>query len=129
MFIDRLRRLLSEYPQIVLAVIFGSAANGRMHSGSDLDIALASKQPLSMEEKKSLIEKLAIEFSRPVDLIDLHTAGLPILSQVLTKGELVLCKDYGLYADLIKKMLFDTADFAPYRERILTERRKVWIGV
>jgi hypothetical protein len=32
------------------------------------------------------------------------------------------------YADLIRKHLFDQADYLPYRNRILAERRRVWIG-
>jgi uncharacterized membrane protein len=32
------------------------------------------------------------------------------------------------YADLIRKHLFDNADFMPYRSRILLERRRAWTG-
>ena len=65
---------------------------------------------------------------RPVDLVDLRTAGQPLLTQVLTKGTLVHCQDRQLYAELIKRMMFDQADFVPYQQRMLAQRRRAWIG-
>ncbi len=31
------------------------------------------------------------------------------------------------YAELLTRHLFDQADFLPYRERLLAERRKAWM--
>ena len=75
-----------------------------------------------------MIEALAKVFARPVDLVDLQSAAGPILAQILTKGRLIYCTDHALYAEIMKRMLFDEADMAPYRRHILTERRKAWIG-
>lgn len=33
-----------------------------------------------------------------------------------------------LAASLLRQHLFDAADFLPYRDRILEERRRAWIG-
>ena len=114
---------------IQLAILFGSLSRGDHRSDSDLDLAVAGDAPLDNQEKEQLIENLALAFGRPVDLVDLRSVGLHILSEVITKGEVIYCIDRTLYAELIKRMLFDNADFAPYRNRILEERRKAWIGV
>ena len=76
----------------------------------------------------ALIGDLGILSGRPVDLIDLHTVGFPLLTQILTTGERVICADTSLYADLIKKMIDGQTDFMPYRKRILKERRDAWIN-
>lgn len=121
-------RNLMAYPNIRLAILFGSLARGRARAHSDLDIAIAWSRPLQAQEKRTLIEGLAMVAGRPVDLIDLRTADGLILAQVLTTGKLILCTDRALYATLIKKVLFNDADMMPYHRRILTERRKAWIG-
>ncbi len=120
--------VLNAQPNIRLALLFGSISRGEGRADSDLDLAVAGQRVLTSEEKIGLIEKLAQVVGRPVDLIDLQSAGGPILSQVLTTGRLIYCTDRVLYAELIKKMLFDQADMMPYRERILAERRKAWIN-
>jgi len=62
-----------------------------------------------------------------IDLIDLKTAGQPLLGEIISKGQRILGSDTR-YAQLITKNLFDRADFLPYRNRILKERRESWIG-
>lgn len=122
-------KYLAAYPDIQLAVLFGSLARGRARAHSDLDLAVAGSRVLRTEEKRTLIEGLALVAGRPVDLIDLRSADGLILAKVLTTGRILLARDRALYAALIKKVLFDDADMMPYHRRILAERRKAWIGV
>lgn len=121
-------RNLAAYPDIRLAILFGSLARGRARTDSDLDLAVAGSRPLRAQEKRTLIEGLALVTGRPVDLIDLRSVDGLILAQVLTTGNIILCADRTLYATLIKKVLFNNADMMPYHRRILAERRKAWIG-
>ena len=124
---DRLRAVLARYPDIRQAVLFGSLAAGRARTDSDLDLAVDAGRPLTSAEKMDLIGDLAEATGRPVDLIDLHTVGEPLLGQILHGGQRILGTN-GDYAELVKRHLFDQADFMPYRDRILAERRKSWIG-
>ncbi|MEN8259451.1 MAG: nucleotidyltransferase domain-containing protein [Pseudomonadota bacterium] len=126
-FVNDLKLIFAKFPQIKVAILFGSFCQGNADQDSDLDIAVAAAKPLSPEEKMSLIEELAQFSGRPVDLIDLQTAGGLILHRALTRGQLLHCTDRSLYAEIIKKMLFHQADFMPYRRRILAQRRSAWI--
>jgi len=54
-------------------------------------------------------------------------SGEPLLGQVLRYGRRVLGSD-NEHADLILRHVLDQADFMPYRDRILMERRQAWIG-
>src|ERR1035437_3366481 len=64
----RLRDVLAGFPTLVLALLFGSVAQGRQRADSDLDIAVAAKQALTSTEKMTLIEALAECTGRPIDL-------------------------------------------------------------
>ncbi len=125
---EDITRYLAGRPGINLAILFGSLSRGRARAHSDMDLAVAMARPLTAEEKLEMIEGLAQIVGRPVDLVDLQSADGLILSQILTTGNILLCNNRTLYAELIKKMLFNDADMMPYRERILAERRKAWIG-
>lgn len=117
--------VLDNYAEVKLAIFFGSLARGTATADSDLDLAVLAEQPLTTEMRIQLIGDLADRLGRPVDLIDLQTVGEPLLGEVL-KGRRILGDDTR-YAQLITRHLFDAADFLPYRQRILAERRARWI--
>ncbi len=123
----KLTRWVDNHLDILLCILFGSVAEQKETFNSDLDVAVACRSALSSTEKQHLIEELALIFGRPIDLIDLQTTSGTLLHQVLTRGELINCRDHQLYAEIIKKMLFNQADFMPYHNRILKERRERWI--
>lgn len=118
---------LARHSEIRLAILFGSMATGEGHHDSDVDLAIDAGQPLEANAKMSLIAEIAESTGRPVDLIDLRTIGEPLLGQILKHGKRLKGQD-GIYAELIKRHLFDEADFMPYYRGILRERRNAWIG-
>ena len=122
-----LKDVLAHFPQIVLAVLFGSVALGRQRPDSDLDIAVAAAQPLTPDEKIAIIGALAERTGRPIDLIDLKGVSEPLLGQVVRHGRRILGSDT-YYGALINRHLLEQADFMPYRSRVLAERRRSWIG-
>jgi hypothetical protein len=73
----------------------------------------------------ALIDALARAAERPIDLIDLSTAGEPLLGQILQHGQRLTGAD-STFATLVSRHLFDAADFLPYRNRMLRERREAW---
>ena len=118
---------LNTQPGVRLAILFGSLAAGQGRVDSDLDLAVDAGHRLTAGEKLVLMNKLAERTGRPVDLVDLHAVGEPLLGQILRHGKRLLGSET-CYADLIRRHLFDQADFLPYRTRILAERRRAWIG-
>lgn len=97
-----LRQALAEHGGVRLAILFGSQATGHATALSDIDLAVQMAAPLEAVDKIALIERLA-----------------------LATGLLGSDTDY---ATLLSRHLFDAADFLPYRNRILAERRQAWIG-
>ncbi len=124
----KIAKYLKQFPDIELAILFGSTAKGQAGVGSDIDLAVMARHALSAEERIKIVSDLALIFARPIDLIDLKTSSGLILKQILTSSRPFFCKDSTLYAELIKRMIFDQADVYPYRARILAERRQAWIN-
>ena len=122
-----LRQALAGYGNVRLAILFGSQATGHTKTHSDIDLAVQMSAPLSAEQKIELIEKLAQATGLPIDLIDLNNTGEPLLGQILKHG-IRLMGSNADYAAVLSRHLFDTADFLPYRNRILAKRRQAWIG-
>lgn len=121
-----LKTLLGNHPDIRLAILFGSQAAGTARPDSDIDIAVLGQGPLSAERRAALIGEIADACGRPVDLVDLHTIGEPLLGQVL-QGQRLLGSDER-HARLLTRHLIDAADFLPLQQRTLKERRDAWIS-
>lgn len=116
--------VLKKHPEINTAYVFGSVAKGTAKPESDLDIAVQGDKPLTAEQHIALVGDLALATGRAIDLIDLNTAGEPLLGEIL-QGQRPPGED-AQHAELIKRHLFDSADFLPYVERMLAERRSRW---
>ena len=123
-----IRAILERHGNIRLAILFGSLASGRATPQSDADVAIQADNPVDAGFKMALIDELAVAAGRPVDLVDLRTAGEPLLGEILKHGMRLFGSDTD-YAELIKRHVFEDADFMPYRRRILAERRRAWTGI
>lgn len=114
---------LKDFPFVQVVTLFGSALSGRAKPHSDIDVGVAGRTLLSMKQKLILIESLSEATGKEVDLIDLHKVTGVILKEALSGGKVLLKKDPLVLAQLVKKLVFDQADFQPYVRRILRERR------
>jgi predicted nucleotidyltransferase len=124
---EQVAAALANHPDIQLAIVFGSVAQGSAKRESDVDVAIQAARPMNAEEKLQLIGQLAAATGRPVDLIDLRTVGEPLLGQILKHGKMIR----GSAADkarLMQQHVYAMEDFMPYVERTLAERRRTWIG-
>lgn len=109
---------------IKLVIVYGSAASGKTHPGSDMDVAILKSAPLSIERKMEVILQMEEVLRMPVDVIDLFNANGLILKQILTKGQVITKKDSGAYYTLMSKMLDQQTDFQPFVQRLLLERQR-----
>ena len=119
--------LLAADEEIELALLFGSSAAGELRQDSDVDVAVLTRSRLTPTHRREMIRAIAEIVGRPVDLVDLRTAGVPVTSEALRHGVRLIQRRPGIFAELLSRTLKDAADFLPYRERILRERRQAWI--
>ena len=119
------KKVLTRFATIDLAIVFGSVAKNQATAQSDLDIAISSLTPLGVEDKIDIINALAQATGRPIDLVDLREVGEPLLGQIVQHGKWLIGTDAQKGA-LLSQHLIDAADFSPYRTRILAERQRAW---
>lgn len=110
-----------------LAILYGSAANGKLRAGSDVDIAVLFDQPISAEQKMELVSRLKKGLHRDVDLLDLFSLNGTILRQVLCKGRVLLQTDPLARAELARRMIFNQEDMMPYVTRTLMDRQRRFV--
>lgn len=123
----KLKELLARFPRVQLAVLFGSMASGKARPDSDIDIAAQADTELTLDERIAIMEALALAFNRPVDLVDLRTAGQPLLDQIVSTGIQVIGTRHQ-WGDLIYRNIMENEDFVPYQKRILEGRRRAWMN-
>ncbi|OZB12622.1 MAG: DNA polymerase III subunit beta [Marinobacter sp. 34-60-7] len=125
--VEKLSELLAGFPHIRLAALFGSMARGAARPDSDIDVAVQADKELCADERMAITEAIALAFNRPVDLVDLRTAGQPLLDQIVSTGIQVVGKRHQ-WGDLIYRNIMEHEDFVPYQKRILEGRRNAWMS-
>lgn len=118
---------LSDFPELSLAIVYGSFAKERQTAASDVDIAVAGPQVLSAERRVEIALRISKRVKREVDLVDLRRTHGVILKEILKQGTVLIKKDNLLYAQILKRFLFDQEDFMPLFNRILRERREKFL--
>lgn len=112
-------------PRLVL--LFGSVARGTARPDSDLDLAIDLGRPLTVDDRLALVDALAAASGRPVDLIDLRRAGVPLTGEILKHG-VRLAGDLATYSALIARHLTDVEDFMPAYNRLMAQRLGAWVA-
>lgn len=70
--------------------LFGSAAENRLRSDSDFDLAYLADIHLSNYERFQLAQTLASFFNRDVDLVDLADTNTVFCAEVIAHGQVIL---------------------------------------
>jgi predicted nucleotidyltransferase len=115
-------RALASEANLQVAIVYGSAATGKLRRDSDVDVAVLFAKPLSMDERLALCERLTATTHREIDLVELCNLGGEILHQVLTKGRVLVKNDEQAYYRLLQRMVYNAEDFMPQVRQVLKER-------
>jgi predicted nucleotidyltransferase len=80
-----LRGVLRDRQDVHLALLFGSQATGRSQPGSDIDLAVQGEDI----DRLALARDLSLATRHEVDVIDLRSAGYPLLNAIARDGVVV----------------------------------------
>ena len=83
--VDALRGVLVQYPEVRLAILFGSQVTGATHAESDVDVAYLGH----CTDRLGLAAHLSEVCSRDVDLVSLDDPSFPLLEEVIRDGILI----------------------------------------
>lgn len=94
-----------------LAFLFGSVAEKRTHSQSDIDIAVFYTKKTTLNRHVLLINDISYLLETDnLDVVNMNSASTFILHDILSFGNLLICKDDDLYRELRLKTLRDFDD-------------------
>lgn len=124
---EQILGVLAGFPEIAVAILFGSAVRKRLTAASDIDIGVAAVRTLTIERKLELLAALGRVLPREVDLVDLQAVSGPILQQALSQGVLLKSAP-AVYSALIRKMWFNQADMMPLTRMILHRQTRRFVN-
>lgn len=106
-----LRACLEAFPEVRLAVLFGSEATGAAHALSDVDVGLRLAGAPS--PTAALEAALARAAGRAVDLVLLDAAPPLLRFEIARDGHLLTERDPHAWADFKARAMVDWWDWAP----------------
>ena len=84
---------------IMLAVLFGSRATGRVHAQSDYDIAVYAEHPLSPAEIAACAYELSVSLKqKDIEVVDIRAASPSLLHAISRDGVVLLEQDAHAFA-------------------------------
>lgn len=119
---------LSDDPDLLLAMVFGSTADGSNRPDSDIDVAVYPRKKLASRKRQLLADGIACATGRVVDLVDLTDVDGALLRQVLRSGKVLFSKEPGILGTLSERLLDWQEDFEPQLNALLESRLQRFIA-
>ena len=117
--------VLERYPEVRLAYLFGSVAEGRETTASDVDVSVLVPEATDFLALDKLQADLERTLRRRVDLVDLRKAPPLLAHHIISRGRLLLCRDederVAIVTSIMAKYL-DTAYLRKVQYEYLRER-------
>ena len=106
---------LAADPDVLLAVVFGSAAKGTLHRRSDLDIAVMGVPSTTRLAGPAVtLSRIA---GREVDLVALETAPPLLRFEIARDGAVLVARDRHRWPDFQARAMVDWWEWAPLAHR------------
>jgi predicted nucleotidyltransferase len=106
--VDRLKSSLERLPNLVIAVLFGSAL--RRRRVRDVDVAVYFSSEESLREIVDLSSRLEEELKLPVDVVPLREATPKLRVKILLDGIRLVVRDSNLYWLLASQAFSEASD-------------------
>lgn len=106
--------VFKKYTAIQAVYVFGSAASGKLHAESDLDLAICSRRASIHAEKLDILADLTRLGFNNVDLVFLDRPDVVLRFEAVRQNHLIYCRedfDASAFFSLVLRQYFD---FAPY---------------
>jgi predicted nucleotidyltransferase len=111
---ERLAAAIASGPPLTLAVLFGSAAQGRLRADSDVDVAIVpTDDGLDVATEALLRRRLTTAARRDVDLVRINEASTLLKWRIATTGVPVFETRPGTFARFQAGAASEYVDYAP----------------
>lgn len=110
--LERLGRTAASFPEVRLAVLFGSTARGKAGPRSDVDFGILL-EPYSPALRCKVEAELGRAVGKAVDVVLLDDAPPLLRFEITRDGVLLFEREEGLWTDFRVKAMMDWWDWAP----------------
>jgi predicted nucleotidyltransferase len=108
----RLEEVLSQFPGVELAVLFGSHARGEERAGSDVDVAIRLADDCH-EARRRVELALGRAAGRDVDVVPLDASPPLLRFEIAREGKVLIERNPQAWADFRARAMLDWWDWAP----------------
>jgi predicted nucleotidyltransferase len=120
---ERIESVLAATTNVIAAWAFGSAQNGQINLGSDIDIGVLFASLPTLDEQIDLLTNLQQTLQTDnIDLVVLNNAN-PILRFEAVSGRPVYCRDDGQRAEFVSLTAREYEDDMAFLQRAMAARR------
>lgn len=109
-------RLLAQDPTVTLVYLFGSAAGTPGAPVRDVDLAVLTDPPLSLDDLVRQRADLVTATGAPIDLVSLGDAPIVLCHEVVEGGLCLYAKTPEIETEFVTRTRARYWDFRPYRE-------------
>lgn len=109
-------RVLARDPRVRLVYVFGSAAVPGRPRARDVDLAILTDPPLSLDQLMRIRADLADATGAPIDLVSLNDASIVLAHEVVDGGRCLYARDPDVEAEFVTRAHVRYWDFKPYRD-------------
>jgi predicted nucleotidyltransferase len=111
--------LVSQFPDIIAAYLFGSYASGEALESSDIDIAIVLPRKIPPYDLWNHSQELAILLNQDVDMINMTFANTILQFQIISNGKLILSLNDEKRMALENRAILNYLDFTEARQRVI----------
>lgn len=112
--LEALARVFRKYPEVQAVYLFGSAAEGRTHAESDIDLAVVPRSPAARARRLDILADLAREGFCEVDLVFLDTDDIVLKYEAVRLNQVVYQTEDFDPGEMYSRVVRQYLDFLPY---------------
>ena len=112
---------LQSFDFVVFALLFGSYAKDRATAISDIDVGIYTDSNKDLLTIGLLINRLERICQKKIDIVllnDLYKKKPFLAYEIVSKGQLILCKDLNKFVEFKKNVFLYYLDTKPLRDKI-----------
>jgi predicted nucleotidyltransferase len=113
---ERAATILARDPRVRLVYAFGSSVAGTRPYARDVDLALLTDRPLSLDALLRLRADLVDATQAPIDLISLNDAPIVLAHEVADSGRCLYARTPEIEVEFVTRTRARYWDFKPYRD-------------
>ncbi len=113
---ERAAAVLARDPRVVLVYVFGSAAAPERPLARDVDLAVLTAPPLSLDQLMRLRADIVDATRAPIDLVSLNDAPIVLAREVADTGRCLYARTPDAEVDFTTRARARYWDFKPYRD-------------